>query len=373
MAYSEAELTTVKQDLPAEHEFAASRPVAKRTGGSDVPTAREIIGEQAENDYILDPTAHAALFKDTAPALAALLGRTAVSNIAQQYREADGQAEAARSKYKATMEKANLAVLATAILSAAMMAAQILGDTSPIARWARLICGLASAVAGGLGAMWLYHIRNGNLLENWMGRRATAETMRLSYFTALAAAGNAPDPATDSLKLEYFRRFQYDVQRIYYRVRGRQHREAADFTLRLGGIAVFCSAIAAGVGGLGGATGGISAALGALGVFGAALAAYAGAREAMTQDRRNAERYGRTWDALNGLGGKLDEVRDAVAAGNAAALGEFVAAVNDQISLEHRQWLEGTEATRGALAKLDEALKKPVAQPGQPAAPGKKE
>jgi hypothetical protein len=41
---------------------------------------------------------------------------------------------------------------------------------------------------------------------------------------------------------------------------------------------------------------------------------------------------------------------------NHQALAEFVAAVNDQISLEHRQWLEATEATREAMAKLDEAL-----------------
>jgi len=82
------------------------------------------------------------------------------------------------------------------------------------------------------------------------------------------------------------------------------------------------------------------------------------AQEATSQDRRNAERYDRTLSALDAVGARIDEVRTAVAGGNHQALVEFVSVVNDQVSLEHRQWLAASEATKGAAAKLDDALGK---------------
>jgi hypothetical protein len=71
-----------------------------------------------------------------------------------------------------------------------------------------------------------------------------------------------------------------------------------------------------------------------------------------------------------GLEGRPDEVQNAVSKGNHQALAEFVAAVNDQISLEHGQWLEATEATREAMAKLDEALAAMQPPPGGRKPPG---
>jgi hypothetical protein len=59
---------------------------------------------------------------------------------------------------------------------------------------------------------------------------------------------------------------------------------------------------------------------------------------------------------LSALASLAIGVAGTVSKGNHQALAEFVAAVNDQISLEHGQWLEATEATREAMAKLDEAL-----------------
>ena len=52
------------------------------------------------------------------------------------------------------------------------------------------------------------------------------------------------------------------------------------------------------------------------------------------------------------------DVRVAAAMGATAVVEEFVTAVHEQLSLEHRQWLEGGESTRSAVAKLEEALKR---------------
>jgi hypothetical protein len=326
--------------------------------------ARDIIGPQAEDDYVLEPMQHGATYAQSAPGLSAVLETARLSTFARQYKQRDQRADAAQSRYKRTMERINLAVLATAAFSALMMAAQIANEVLPYARWIAGAFGILSALCGSLAAMWLFLVRQGKLFEKWMTARAEAESARLSYFTALADPGDAPpDPALNLLKLEYFCRYQYDVQTNYYQERGRRHEEAAGRNVAIGSVAVLVSAAAAGTSGTIGALGaGVATAFGALGVVGAALSSYATARETVSQDERNAERYGRTQTALENLGGeRLDRVRAAVAQGNAQALVEFVAAVNEQISLEHRQWREGSEATKAAVAKLEQALNKPDA------------
>jgi hypothetical protein len=100
------------------------------------------------------------------------------------------------------------------------------------------------------------------------------------------------------------------------------------------------------------------AGLAALGVLGAALTSFATTRESIGQDARNAERYGRTRAALRRLTTRLDDVREAVAQGNAQALEEFVAAVNEQVSVEHRQWLNDGDSTRAGMARLEIALQR---------------
>jgi hypothetical protein len=179
----------------------------------------------------------------------------------------------------------------------------------------------------------------------------------LSYFSVLAdLAAACPEPQRLSSFLTYLQRFHLDVQREFYDVRAREHEASANVTVTIGaagaGMATLFGALgAAGVGGW--------AAVGVLSVAGAALGAVAATRELMNDDRRNSERYGRTWAALQGLAARLDEVRDAAAAGNAEAVKEFVSAVHDQVSLEHRQWLEGSETASAALSRLEDALSDP--------------
>jgi hypothetical protein len=91
-------------------------------------------------------------------------------------------------------------------------------------------------------------------------------------------------------------------------------------------------------------------------VVGSAISSFASSKEATNQDRRNAERYARTSEALERIESRLDDVREAVAAGSHEALRRFVKAVHEQLSLEHRQWLEGAEAISEDLAALEEAL-----------------
>ena len=211
--------------------------------------------------------------------------------------------------------------------------------------------------------MSLFRVKEGRLLEDWMTARARAETKRLSYFSYVVNSSVQPlDLHLELLKLEYFRRYQLDLQLAYYKTRRSGHRNSAERTLSISAGSVLVAAIASGAAGVLGALRSEWAALGSLAVFGAALQAFAASRESINQDRRNAERYENTAQALQGLRERLDDVRLGIAAGSTSVLGEYVAAVQDQLSLEHRQWLEGAENMQAAVARLEKALSSGASQ-----------
>lgn len=324
-----------------------------------VKRAVAAIGEGRSDDYILAPTRHAEELAGKAPALAALLRKARIETLARQYERRDRDAGDAQKRFKSAMLSANTTVLATGVLGAFIMVAGILEEVLDDADlWPLLlVLGLGALVSGALASMWLFRVREGNLVEAWMSGRAHAESARLEYFASLVGLENgSSEPPLGLLKLEYFRRYQLDVQIAYYDQRGRQHRDSADRTLMIGGFAAALAAVASGSAGIAASIEAPWAALAALGVIGTALAAFAATREAVNQDRRNAERYGRTLSALEILRGRLDDVRGGVLAGSQEVLDEYVDAVHEQLSLEHREWLSGAESTRSAIGRMDETL-----------------
>jgi SMODS and SLOG-associating 2TM effector domain 1 len=326
--------------------------------------AAGIIGSGSPGDYPLSPVEHAEQLKTSAPKLAALLTRSAPVELARQYAEADTEALAAERTFKRWVIRANWAVLATATASALLMAVALLTDTlGGLTQTTLIVLALMGVAAGGIASMSLFRVKEGRLLEDWMTARARAETKRLSYFSYIVNSSLQPlDLQLELLKLEYFRRYQLDLQLAYYKTRRLGHRNSAERTLSISAGSVLVAAIASGAAGVLGALRSEWAALGSLAVFGAALQAFAAARESLNQDRRNAERYDNTAQALQGLRERLDDVRVGIAAGSPSVLGEYVAAVQDQLSLEHRQWLEGAENMQAAVARLEKALSSGASQ-----------
>ena len=192
-----------------------------------------------------------------------------------------------------------------------------------------------------------------------------AETMRLEYFRLVATmksgmggVSSKDEPPIELLQFEYFRRFQLDVQLAYYAGRGNQHREESSKSVRLGSYAALATMLGSGLGAGFGAVLPELTFIAVLGVVGAALASLAANREALSQDRRNAERYQRTLFALEEISKDLDRVRRAAAAGESDAVEKFVDAVNDELSLEHRQWLKEIKGASKPVRELKQALEK---------------
>ena len=344
--------------------------------------AATAIGVASGDDYILKPLKHADELTELARPLAAALRDSEVRVLAEQYARHDDIAGKAQALYRSTLVRANSAVLAATILGAVMMAAQVLVSTchdgaavaapaTPLVdrlwscsfdlRWLKPI-GLTAGIVAGLAAivssMWLFKAREGQLLERYLSCRAKAEAERGSYFAALAAPAPEEDVPLRLLKLEYFRRYQLDVQRDYIEHASQRHSKAAERTLRFGAYAVGLSAIPVFFAGSLGISGGHWTALGAFSVIGAGIGAFTSAHEAMSQNKRNAERYENALEALELLVAKLDDVREAVAAGSADALKTFVAAVNEQLASEHRQWLEAEQNAKKAIEMVEASLTK---------------
>jgi hypothetical protein len=81
--------------------------------------------------------------------------------------------------FKKVVKRANRAVFLSTCFSAALL---IVPPLVPVSKWLLMTLGCCGILSGTLGAMWLFEIQQGNLLEAWMTGRARAEAERLKYF-----------------------------------------------------------------------------------------------------------------------------------------------------------------------------------------------
>jgi hypothetical protein len=333
-----------------------------------------IIGDDAGDDHIVDPTAHAAEFRERAPGLAAILSTEAVRFLAGEYTRRDRLAIEAQSEFKRWAGRLNWLVFVSAVSTAALAAAGPLFEVwaSDAGNDAWSVAGtsvswmlaVVAATCGAMAGVAMSYLRSEKLLEKWMTRRAEAESLRLEYFaTVTEPTENPPDSNLLLLQLEYFRRFQLGVELAFYGNRGAQHDRAARHALKTGLLLMMIVAV---INAVAGTASGAWTALALLALVAQASAVRISGIEAVNQDGRNAERYGRTHSVLARIKVKLDQVRPAVAAGDGAVVTGFVEAVHEQLSLEHRQWLESLNDRHSAIGQLEQRLRQvdPAARGG---------
>ena len=327
-----------------------------------IAAATNALGVGRSDDYKFQPTAHAAEFASKAPALAAILSRAQFSVLAEEYERKDRDAITAQKFFRQAAGRANWAVFLTTLFSVLLLIAAPTATIVGIPAKTLLVAfGVGGIVCGGVGAMWVYQVREGKLLDNWMNARASAELLRKQYFETVTSADAGADasgvPAL-LFQFEYFRRYHFDSQVAYYDQRSESHRRSADRILQATGWSVALASISLGVAGF---LGGIDprwASAAALGTVATAIAAFASTNESVYQYRRNFDLYAKTGDALRLLKVKFDDVRAAAIAGQRDAVQQFVNAVNEQLMAEHRQWLAAAQDVKPALDKLEDMLSK---------------
>jgi len=325
-----------------------------------IEKARLAIGEDALDDYKITPTNFPDNLDNDAPEISKILRRSSFKEKANRYEINDELAISSQAKFKKFAHQATWSICSAAV-SGSLLAGLSVADFSPdYAQITIFALGLISALGGGLATYRLYQIRTEKLLERWMAARAKAETERLGYFSSLArylVDKCRTDTYAHLLFICMFKRYQLEVQRLYYTSRSGDHRKSLEITSKIGAIAALCLAIGSGVLGMIGAFNPDFLPFAALGTIGAAITAAASRREELNQDERNAERYSRTADILSKIAEKHDDILAIAKAGdNPEIIIKYVGAVNDQLSLEHRQWTSNASEMSMALSSLEESI-----------------
>jgi hypothetical protein len=326
-----------------------------------IQLAQDIIGTAGKDDYQIAPTTHATTFASQAPELAAILRTSGVGLAARDYEAKDSEANDAETEFKRIFDRSNLSVFLTSIMIVFVLATGVLNPAN--AKILLVTFGLLSFLGGSIASYYLNVLKQGKLLDNWMSNRARAEAARLDYFMSIAKAAPLANlgNAFELIKLEYFRRFQLDVQLNYFSSASKKQAIAARKALKWSSIAV---AGAGTITALAGFTGGYInpkfAALATLGTLFAGLSTYATTREDVYHNQRNAERYCRTEEALIEIYKRIDDVRRAVLTDGQKPLLDFIGAVHEQLLAEHKQWLGLETEAENAFTKLQDGLDKSV-------------
>lgn len=323
-----------------------------------IQQAIAIIGPDQPSDYIIAPTKHAAQYAESAPELARLLQSSEARIAAESYEDLDQRAVEAQRQFLTASNRTGIAVFFTALFGALLLVVANFSDwLGAYLLYAVLATAIGGVIAGNLAAMWIYSIRAGGLFEQWKTRRAEAEAERLRYFEVVTGKQDISEPL---LQLEYFRRYQLDVQRVFFRNRGKQHAAGAGRALRLSSGALAVAGIMTGVAGV------VAAAtldprwasLAIVALVAQGFGAYIDTRESSAQHRRNTERYLRSRQALDKLYGMLDSVRAATAQGDRAVMHQFVGAVHAQLAVEHQEWQREIGAAGEVVNQLEALLEK---------------
>lgn len=326
-----------------------------------IEKAKSAIGKDTPDDYRITPTNFPGNLEKNTPELSAILKHSSFQEKARRYEQHDAFALTSQSKFKEFAHQATWAIGCAAIsgsLLAGLSAANL--EPNDFLTTTLFLLGLISTIGGSLAIYRLHQIKSEKLLERWMTARAKAETERLGYFNALSRCFAKDYQADIYLQLLFvcmFKRYQLEVQCLYYNSRGSDHRKSLEATSSIGAVAALCLALGSGMLGMIGAFKPDLLPFAALGTIGAAISAVASRREDLNQDERNAERYSRTADILSKIAERYDDVLAVVNEGkNPEIIIEYVDAVNDQLSLEHRQWTSDASEMSSALSALEESI-----------------
>ena len=328
-----------------------------------VEKARLALGKDALDDYKITPTNFPDNLEKNAAELSAVLKHSSFLEKAGRYEQHDASAVTSQSKFKGFAHQATWAIGCAAIagsLLAGLAVAKKLDPNDFVTSYLLFALGLIATVGGGFAVYRLHQIKSEKLLERWMADRAKAETERLGYFNAISRRLVKEHKADIYLQLLFvfmFKRYQLEVQRLYYNSRSGDHRKSLETTSKIGAVAALFLVIGSGMLGMIGAFEPDFLPYAALGTIGAAISAVASRREDLNQDERNAERYSRTADILSKIAERHDDVLAVVNEGkNPGIIIEYVDAVNDQLSLEHRQWTSDASEMSSALSALEESI-----------------
>jgi len=324
-----------------------------------IERVKKIIGKQGPKDYELKAAEHAANLEKEAPSLAAHLRSSRLRAAESAFDEADKTASFSRKHFERLATAANWLVFFTACVPAATMAAGTLGAPASLV----VLLGSVGFVLAGIGTAVFFVVRQGQRLRVWLDSRARAEAYRHEYFALATEVPQGGDPTpTPELplalfQLEYFRRYQLEMQISFFSERGSEFRKAFDRWTLFGGVGAGLGVVANGLAAIFSASFGSNwAALASMAVVAVAMTSLSNSTEGIFRFGTLSDRYAETKEALKRVSGRTDEVAQAVLAQGRAPLQQLVGAVHEILSVENKQWIEIASGANTAIAKLEQTL-----------------
>jgi hypothetical protein len=328
-----------------------------------IKDAKNLIGVQAQDDYILDPAKHAERYQ-TDQDIHSILDSSRIKAWMTLYSNNDKEAIKNQVAFRRWSSFTQWMIFLTAATSALLLATGALSSKEDFPKEAaEILVGIFtvfSILTAAAGSFGMSNIKTRKLLPSWMNKRAKAEFARSEYFREIIRIifkdEQKNDPRILLLKLEYFRRYHLDVQFNFYNTKKVKLKIIEDrsvtWSLALVAFVFIFNGLAAYLGSK--HTWLIS--ISSLVLIFQALSALFISRENIFQNGRNAERYENASNDLLIKQGELDDIRKMAASGNYEAVEKFTTEVCETILNEHRQWLGSLAERENELVKLDQML-----------------
>ena len=308
--------------------------------------AAEAIGKYQPQDWHVDPRSHAQRMAREAGPLQRILQGSRVQVILEQYEAGNAKAGEYQAEYIRYGRWEIYLGSAAAIIGAVILYLASGDGGEPGLSRSVLLLAQGFCLAGAIALK--YKLGHSAIYRQWQQQRTRAETSRIELFETVCGLAGHPVPPTVAenelpllpLQLEYFLRYQLQVQLNYYHERGRQHAKAARRFVNIGTGITFLAAVAASLAGLNTELGDWVSSSAIVGLVAPILLTAQTSLSRLNQDERNAARYAITHDHLLNLKKKSDSVHSAAEAGNQEEVFRFIRSVNEVISVEHTEWKE---------------------------------
>lgn len=330
-----------------------------------------IVGQNESDDWQLRPTIHARNLPPEAGALKRVLEQPKIEDIISRFYTADAKAIRSQKWYR-FWGRAGIYAIALASIIGTALVLRLDEKFGVESKWLALAVEYGLLVIAFLIAQWLVIKQP---FKKWMENRGIAEITRIQLFDEVVQTDEplmSEETALLPLQLEYFRRYQLDVQLAYYKGRGSQHLAAAGHTnlWKLLSVGLTCVWVlitvvaslhflaeqdwitlpswAAAL-----KLSSYERVVMAFGIVAASIYTANYARSLMDLDERNAARYATTLANLEHIQSTLlGEAREAAQQGDRSKVLTFVRLVQNQISSEHQEWVNIRDIAPDANALL---------------------
>lgn len=317
-----------------------------------------VIGQNAFDDWQLRPKVHASELPAEAGALKRVLERDDIQRIVDDFTVADARAVSAQRWYK-FWGRLGIYAVALATIIGTTMVLRLDQKFGIEIKYLALILQYSFLALAFIISQWLILK---SPFQTWMKNRGKAEILRIDLFDKVSQAN---EPSQDGelallpLQLEYFRRYQLDVQLSYYKKRGGEHMKASGHTSRAKILNFIFILLWVGIAGFAGLfyadqnsviqlptwlkafpLTDLEPFVMAAGIIVASIHTARMAKSLMNLDERNAARYEITSANLDTLSAiDLPNARAAAKVGDRQAVFNFIEKVQSQISSEHQEWV----------------------------------